>query len=316
MWTSVELREIRVFLTLAEELHFGRTAERLGITRSRVSQTISTLEVRVGGKLFDRTSRQVKLTSLGQRLRASAEPPYRELQRAFEDTRATTAGVAGTLRIGMLSPVLGGPHMVEIVKAFQSQHPNCEVAFTDTGMVRGQFDWLRSDEVALLAMRLPILESDVTIGPILSSDERVVAVANDHPLAGRESISYEEIADYPVTYAPALPREMMDAFIPPRTPSGRLLRRVEIATIAEAVMLAAAGDIVHPTVRSFLQHGRHPGITAVPVRDLPASETALVWLTANHDDRLDAFVRTAQDILRAHDPLTTPKPTEADTDSA
>ena len=79
MWSGVELREIRVFLTLAEELHFGRTAERLGITHSRVSQTIQTLEARVGAKLFDRTSRRVALTRLGEQLRAALSPVYREL---------------------------------------------------------------------------------------------------------------------------------------------------------------------------------------------------------------------------------------------
>ena len=75
-WPSVELRELRVFLTLAEELHFGRTAERLEITPSYASQTIRTLEARIGGRLFDRTSRRVKLTPLGARLAAQARPAY------------------------------------------------------------------------------------------------------------------------------------------------------------------------------------------------------------------------------------------------
>jgi DNA-binding transcriptional LysR family regulator len=65
MRPALELREIRAFLTLAEELHFGRTAERLELTPSRVSQTIRTLETRVGGRLFERTSRRVRLTTTG-----------------------------------------------------------------------------------------------------------------------------------------------------------------------------------------------------------------------------------------------------------
>ncbi|MGH2805599.1 MAG: LysR family transcriptional regulator, partial [Thermoleophilaceae bacterium] len=76
MWESVELRDIRAFLVLADELHFGRTAERLGLTQSRVSQTIRTLEARLGGPLFERTSRRVRLTALGERLRDAAEPAY------------------------------------------------------------------------------------------------------------------------------------------------------------------------------------------------------------------------------------------------
>ena len=66
MFESLELRDIRVFLAVAEELHFGRAAERVGLTSSRVSQTVRLLETRVGGRLFERTSRRVKLTPLGE----------------------------------------------------------------------------------------------------------------------------------------------------------------------------------------------------------------------------------------------------------
>ena len=62
MWSTVELREIRVFLMLAEELHFGRTAERLQLTSSRVSQILQDLETKLGGQLVYRTSRHVELT--------------------------------------------------------------------------------------------------------------------------------------------------------------------------------------------------------------------------------------------------------------
>lgn len=243
----------------SEELHFARTAERLGITNSRVSQTIRALETRIGGRLFERSSRRVQLTALGERLRDSITPGYEQIERAFNDAHEAAVGLTGGLRIGMYTQTIGGPYMIEIVKAFQARHPACEVVFLDTGLARGRFDWLRSGEVDLLAMRLPFSDGDVTIGPILSRDQRMHAVADDHPLAGRQSITYEEIADYPVTDQRALPREMLDAFIPPRTPSGKLLRRVEIKTIAEGLMRAAAGDTVHPTVRSFLEHSRPPG---------------------------------------------------------
>ncbi|MGA2928953.1 MAG: LysR family transcriptional regulator, partial [Solirubrobacteraceae bacterium] len=297
MWTGVELRQIRAFLTLAEELHFARTAERLGLTNSRVSQTIRTLEARIGGRLFERSSRRVELTALGERLRESMTPGYEQIQRAFNEVHEAAVGLTGVLRIGMYTQTTGGPYMVEIVKAFRARHPNCEVVFLDTGLVRGQLDWLRSGEVDLLVMRLPFSSSGVTIGPILSRDQRMLAVAIGHPLAGRGSIVYEELADYPVTDQRSLPREMLDAFIPRRTPSGKLLRRVEIATLAEGLMRVAAGDTVHPTVRSFLEHGRPPGITAVPILDLPPSETALTWLTANQSPKIDAFARAAADVL-------------------
>src|SRR5215218_5320543 len=69
MWSTVELREIKLFMALAEELHFGRTAERLQLTPSRVSQTLRDLEAKLGGRLVHRTSRHVELTARGERFR-------------------------------------------------------------------------------------------------------------------------------------------------------------------------------------------------------------------------------------------------------
>src|SRR5207302_3465428 len=97
MWDTVELRELRIFLTLADELHFGRTAERLHISQSRVSQAVRMLECQVGAKLFDRTSRHVALTPIGKRLCETLSAPYRELESGFEETRAAANGIGGTL---------------------------------------------------------------------------------------------------------------------------------------------------------------------------------------------------------------------------
>jgi DNA-binding transcriptional LysR family regulator len=282
---TVELREIRVLLTL-EERHFGRTARRLTLTPSRVSQTLRTLETRVGGRLFDRTSRHVSLTPLGEQLVRELRPAYQQLEQALDAARQQATGIAGTLRLGMYTPVNGGPHIVEIIKTFEARHPACTVVVTDTGLARNQLDWLRDGDVDLLAMRLPISERDLTVGPVLSREERIVAVATDHPLAGNEEISYEELADYPVSDAHSLPREMIDAFIPPRTPSGRVLQRIESG--------------------SLLTHHRHPRITTVPIRDLPPSETALVWARANRSLKIEVFVETAAEVLRSHGTTSTP----------
>jgi hypothetical protein len=61
----------------------------------------------------------------------------------------------------------------------------------------------------------------------------------------------------------------------------------------------AAGEIVHPTVRPFLDHFPHPGVTAIPIRDMPPSKTALMWLKTNRSVKVEAFARAATDVLRA-----------------
>jgi DNA-binding transcriptional LysR family regulator len=302
MFSTLDLREIRVFLTLAEELHYGRAAERLTLTPSRVSQIVRVLETRVGGRLFDRTSRHVRLTPVGEQLLHSVAPLYHDLERAFENCRAAAIGVTGTVRIGIYSPSLVGPYMVQIVRTFTTRHPGAEVAFIDMGVERNYLDVLRDREVDMLAIRLPVTESDITVGPVLSHEERVLVISRDDPLAQRKSVSLEDLGDRPVSDVKVFPREMMDAFIPPVTPSGRRLRRIDNRNFEEMVMRVALGQEAHPTVRSLVEAFSHPGIVSVPMTGLPPSQTALAWLTADRSPKLHAFVRAAADSL-AHTDL-------------
>jgi DNA-binding transcriptional LysR family regulator len=297
MWPEADLREIRVFLLLAEELHFARTAERLGVTPARVSQMIRSLEATVGTRLFDRTSRRVQLTSAGEQLVSEIVDPYRELQEVLGRARDSAIEVGGTLRIGLYSLLSGGPHMTDIVRTFKTRHPRCELELINIGYERSYRDALHDGEVDMLATRLPLTASEVTIGPVLSREERVVLLAREDPLARRASISYEDLAERFVSDVLAFPRDVMDAFIPPVTPGGRVLKRIPNSSAEDTMMRVALGEQVHPTVQSFLDHHSHPGVVSVPIRDLPPSETALVWLTANRRPKIDAFARAAADVI-------------------
>ncbi|MBV9893455.1 MAG: LysR family transcriptional regulator [Chloroflexi bacterium] len=297
MFHMVELREVRVFLVLAEELHYGRTADRLGLTASRVSQIVRLFEAHVGGQLFERSSRHVELTPLGRRLRDGAWPGYEQLERAFYESRETAAGTVGTLRVGLYTSALTGPHWARICETFTSRNPRCLLELIDTSLRRSYIDWLRNHDVDLLVLRLPISDPDISIGPVLSREPRVLLVSDRHSFARRQSVSYEELADYELSDVPEFPREMMNAFIPPTTPSGKTLRRIKYRSLDELMMRVAAGSQVHPSVVSVLEHNRLPGIVAVPIRDLPDSETALAWLSADRSLKLREFVRAAEDVL-------------------
>ena len=87
-------------VTTAEELHFGRAAERLHLTTSRVSQVLRSLELQLGCRLFDRTSRSVSLTPLGEQLLERVRPAYDELEQALTETKVAASDIAGTLRLG------------------------------------------------------------------------------------------------------------------------------------------------------------------------------------------------------------------------
>jgi DNA-binding transcriptional LysR family regulator len=300
MWQAVELRELRVFLAVAEELHFGRAAERLQMTRSRVSQIVSELEAKVGGQLFERTSRRVALTSIGAQLLGKVAGPYGELREAFLAARQLAIGVAGPLRIGMYLPVNGGRYMAEIIRTFKAAHPACDVELIDTGLDRDDLEWLRAGEVDALATRLPASDPDLTVGPILSSEQRLLLISRDDPLAARESLCVDDFADRPVSDTPAFRREMIDAFIPPVSPSGRRLRRISTRSAEDLLLRVAVGEQVHPTVASLLAYFNHPEITWVPISDLPPSQTALVWLTANVSPQIQAFACVAERVLTTH----------------
>jgi DNA-binding transcriptional LysR family regulator len=89
----VEQRDIEIFLTLAEELHFGRTAERPHVSTARVSQTIKKLERRIGAALFERTSRHVALTPIGRRLDDDLRPAYEQIREGIGRAIASGRGI-------------------------------------------------------------------------------------------------------------------------------------------------------------------------------------------------------------------------------
>jgi DNA-binding transcriptional LysR family regulator len=299
---GVELREIRTFLVLCEELHFARASERLGLTPSRVSQIIRTLEAQVGGRLFDRTSRQVALTPIGQRLRDDLTRPYAQIKRGLDHAREAATGIAGPLRIGMYLPINGGPYLPQIIRLYTSRHPGTGVELVSTGIDRDDLEWLKAREVDIIATRLPASDPAVTVGPILSREPRVLVLSRDDPIAARDHVCLEDLADRAIPDVLALRRELVDALYPPATPSGRSLRRHVVRTMEELVLAILTGSVVQPTVESMSHYYSHPEFATVPMPDLPPSETALVWLTANRAPEIRAF-RDAADAVLAHTEL-------------
>jgi len=298
MWETIELREIRLFLVLAEELHFGRAAERLELSQSRVSQTLRKLEAKLGGQLVNRTSRHVSLTPLGESVRTKLDGLYRDLMGVLESAHTENHALDGTLRLGLLLAPSGGPHLTAIVRTFEQRHAACSVRVTEIGF-DDALGALRRGEIDVMAARLPLEQPDLVIGPILSREPRVLAVARDHPLAERDAISIEDVADYPVAPFADVPTELADAIVPRMTPSGRPIRRLSRrpSTTHELLALIARGAIVHPTVPSSLDYFGHPDVTQVPISDLPDSRSALIRRRGVNDARVRAFTRVAAEIL-------------------
>jgi DNA-binding transcriptional LysR family regulator len=288
MTSNVELHELRVFLTLSEELHFGRTAERLGLSSSRVSQIVRGLERKLGGQLLYRTSRRVELTALGEKLRERLVPTHAALVAALDDVKRAATAPLGLLRIGFTQTTEA--RATALAADFELRHADYRVDLREVGLsdIHGP---LRRNEIDVLVNWLVVDEAGLTVGPTIARLPRMLAVSTSHPLAKRESVSIEDVADYQVRPKPGgFPQALFDVIVPPRTPSGRPIPRVSQASTTsmwEIIADVARGAVVHPTVAVPLFRG-HDSIVLVPIHDLPPLPLGLIWLTANES----AHIRT------------------------
>jgi DNA-binding transcriptional LysR family regulator len=290
---DVELGELRIFLVLADELHFGHAAQRIGVSQPSVSEAIRLLERRVGARLFERTSRSVRLTSAGTDLRQKLVPAVEMLDRALAETHEGVNGVTGVLRIATTETTLLPP-VVRLASAFEAACPASTTEFVETTFAK-PYSPLRRGEADVLANWLAVDEPDLTVGPAIAWFERVLAVGRGHRLAGRESISSEELADEVVNSPdPSLPDSLLDAIIPPRTPSGRTIKRiVNKGGFSERIVRVALGRFVHPTMRGIIQFERDD-LVLVPIHDLPPLPLGLIWRTAAEDARIRALAEVAR----------------------
>lgn len=182
----MDLSELEAFLALSRELHFGRAAERLHLSHSRVSQLIRSLERDLGGPLFTRTSRKVEPTPLGARAQDILGPAYEALLAAYAETRAIAQGVSGALCVGFLGG-LNGPEFTDLVTAFAERHPACEVTTLEVP-ITDFYGALRRGDADVVLTLLPVAEPDLTAGQPLAEYERTAAVPLGHPLAGHPAI--------------------------------------------------------------------------------------------------------------------------------
>jgi len=230
---SVELRQFRYFVAVAEELHFGRAAKRLRIAQPGLSQQIKKLERSIGVELLIRDPRGIKLTAAGRAFLDQARLALELADRAVTSAVMADRGKSGLLRVGTRAagmPILGET----ILQEFRDRHPDVEIEI-HAGLAPQQLEALsaRSLDVALL------LSPFKTVDPApryleLTRLELLIALPQSHRLAGRRSISRAELLrepflDWPRTVNPTLidhiRRSLFGAFEHPRA--------VEISELVE-----------------------------------------------------------------------------------
>ena len=295
MWDDVELRELRIFLVLADELHFGRTAERMGISQPGVSEAVRVLESRLGVRVFDRTSRRVRLTPAGEGLKRDLVPALAALDRALAETSELSRAVRGLLRVGFVLTT-EGPALSRLIAVFQARYPACEVRLQEVETFDA-YRALRRGDIDVLCNWLAVDEPDLTASAAFAYYQRVLAVAATHRLAGQPAVSIEELAGEEVALLPpTTPPAVYDLLVPPLTPSGHPIRRTQpVQTINEILSLVARGRIVHPTSSTVPIFNRDD-VVLVPIDDLPPLPLGLVWCVSRENPRIRALNETASSI--------------------
>jgi DNA-binding transcriptional LysR family regulator len=291
----VELRDIEIFLTLADELHFGRTAERLHVSQARVSQAINQQERRLGTALFDRANRrQIRLTAVGQQLRDDLRPVYAGLRASLERARLAAKGINAVLRIGTMP--INIHDLRPYWDTFRANHPQWRLRF-QPALASDPFADLRRGNIDVLITWLPVEEPDLTVGPVVFTEPRVLAVPTDHELLRHTSISLEIVSDFQHPNLEPAPDYWIDSYVPSHTRNGRQIERGPVVHNGEqALILTSTGEVVTLFPSHMIRYGARPDIAYLPVRDIDTLAYALVWHTESENDLIRTLVSTVRDL--------------------
>lgn len=288
---DVELRHLRAFEVLAQELNFTRAATRLHLTQQALSSQVRDLEKRVGVPLFERTTRSVSLTEAGRTLLRHTPGILLSVGQALAETRESAAGDRASLVVGMRG-VSGVELVTAVVRAFRAEHPDVDVAlrnvdFKDAsaGLAGGETD------VALAWLPVP---DGLDVVPLLE-DERLAVLPADHPLAAEAEVGAADLADEPFVWIDEMDARVRDYWTLADYRVGRPAKvGARISGFEDSWEAIRAGLAVAASPAMMLTRLPGPDLVTRPVRGLPPA--VLGVCRRAHDDRplVTAFVEAAR----------------------
>jgi DNA-binding transcriptional LysR family regulator len=201
----MELRQVRSFLSIAETLHFGRTAELIHLSQPALSLQIKALEEEVGVRLFERNRRKTTLTAAGLAFRDNATAALSQLEQAIRRARLTANGKMGLLRIGFISTA-GSELAADIVRQFRELYPEVEVSLRNI-LTAEQVQMLETGALDIGFLRLPIGGHSALDIVTVHREPFVLVIPSSHKLAKRKRVRLREVAGenfvmYERTWAP------------------------------------------------------------------------------------------------------------------
>ncbi|MCV0381440.1 LysR substrate-binding domain-containing protein [Nitratireductor sp.] len=180
-----ELKRLRYFLAVAEELHFGRAAARLDMAQPPLSRQIAALEKDLDAKLFDRARSQIRLTPAGELFLERARDLVERLDSAFRETRLIGQGGAGRLRVGFVGSATHGP-LPEVIKVYRAQYPGVDL--TLSAMNNAELERALAQQELDIAVARPALKGEDLRTLKLIEESLVLAIPESAPLAMRDAV--------------------------------------------------------------------------------------------------------------------------------
>ncbi|MFJ2158061.1 LysR family transcriptional regulator [Streptomyces sp. NPDC087856] len=287
---DLDLRLVQCFTVVAEHRHFGRAAEVLHTTQPSLSRQIRRLEQQMGVRLLDRTTRGSQLTEAGEVFLPLAAELLHSATQAM--ARAQAAARPAAITIGYTKGLIITP----AVRAMRNRHPDAEVhtrllAWNDSRTA------LLEHRVDAVVTRLPFPTDRLRV-TVLYDEPRVLVVPIDHRLAGKDSVTLDDVADEPVPHV-RQSDPLLNAYwrVDPRpdgnpAPDGPLVEALE-----DKHELIAAGQAVAIGPPLDATTGLHPGLTTVPLRGVDPSQVVLATRAGDSDRLVTAFGKLAQAVL-------------------
>ncbi|MDH6438087.1 DNA-binding transcriptional LysR family regulator [Streptomyces sp. SAI-144] len=285
---DLDLRKLRYFVAVAEELHFGRAAERLHIAQPVLSRQIRALEEELKAELFRRDRRGTTLTAAGEQLLEDAPPLLAGSEALLRRVRSATEA-SRTFTIGFMPGITFTPAVV----ALTARHPGVNVRLLRTSW-DNQVEVLRDGRADVSIVRLPIDQHGLQVRPLFQ-EPRVVVLPAGHHLADRQSVTIADLAAEHLLQDPDAVPEWRDVALEMR--EGNRTEVPPIYQVEEKLELVAAGAGVCVIPLSTARFYTRPDVIPVPINDIGPNQVCLAWMATRRSPLIRDFVEVAADVL-------------------
>lgn len=288
----MELRHLKYFVAVAEELHFGRAAKRLHIAQPPLSRQIMDLEEELGIKLFDRSRRGVQLTDAGGYFLKEVQQVLAHVQRAAETAGRIYRGQAGRLTVGFVGSVIH-TFLPAGLRLFRERFPDVELGLQELNTAE-QIKSLHARRIDVgflyVGARDPQLAyQQLTQAPL------IVALPTKHPLSGRASLHIRELAQEPfIANTRSSEPVVRDAFISICHSAGFSPKITQEAGQVQTVLGLVASGLGVCLLPDFIKNIRRPGVHYVPLSGSPTVKLAIVWRSDNSSAVVKSFVKAIE----------------------